>query len=113
VKAPASIRFTGPGKPPRVAPFGLPWTDDGVALAVQVTSETSLDELPEASSLSPQTLVVVLPEPAKRGGLLAAFGRRTVSRRARCGALLVRGYVDIGAEVDPASRLDLAFGRVP
>jgi len=112
VKAPAAIRFLGAGKPPRVAPFGLPWSESG-ALVVQVTSEDALDEIPEASALDPSTLVFVLPEPVKRGGLLSAFGRRTISRSARSGALLVRGYVDIGAEVDDATRLDLVFGRVP
>lgn len=112
IETPRSIRFGGAGKPPR-APFGLAWRDDGEALGVQLASEESFDAVPDAASLAPRTLVVVLPEAARSRGLLAAFGKRTVSRSARCGALLLRGYVDIGAEVDEATRLDLVFGRAP
>ncbi len=110
--APASIRFAGAGAPPR-APFGLAWSDAGEALAVRVASDEDLGAVPDAATLAAGTLVVVLPDPARGRGLLGAFGRRTVSRSARCGALLLRGYVDIRAEIDPQSRLDLVHGRVP
>jgi hypothetical protein len=113
VKAPASIRFVGAGKPPRVAPFGLAWSEDGEAVAVRVAGDEALDAVPEAGALPPGTLVLVLPEAERGRGLFEAFGRRTVSRAARCGALLVRGYVELGAEVEPKSKLDLVFGRAP
>ena len=113
MKAPSSIRFVGSGKPPRAAPFGLAFSDGGEAACVQLASEDSQAEIPEASALASGTLVLVLPEAQKSRGLLAAFGRKTVSRSARCGALLLRGYVEIGAEIEPLSKLDLVFGRVP
>jgi hypothetical protein len=104
------IRFIGSGKPPRAAPRGEAW-GEGESIAVQVTSDTSMEEIPQASSLPPGTLVFVLPEPARPKGILSAFGRRALPRHARSGALLLRGYVDIGAEVDATSHLDLVFGR--
>jgi hypothetical protein len=46
--------------------------------------------------------------------LLSAIGRgRTVGRAERCSALLARGYVRIGAGVDPKTRNDLAWGHAP
>jgi hypothetical protein len=107
------IRFLGAGAPPRVAPRGMAWGDAADAVAVQVASETSMDALPEASSLSPGTRVFVLPEPARARGIFSALMQARLTRRARSEALLVRGYVDIGAELDAASRLDLVFGCVP
>ncbi len=72
-----------------------------------------LDEIPEASTLASGTRVVVLPDAARGRGLLAAFGKKTHPRSERCGALLLRGYVDIGAEIDPKTKQDLVFGRAP
>jgi len=72
-----------------------------------------LEDLPDASSLAPGTRVVVLPDAARGKGLLAAFSKKTHARSARCAALLLRGYVDIGAEVDPKTKQDLVFGHVP
>ncbi len=72
-----------------------------------------LDDLPNASTLASGTRVVVLPDAARGRGLLAAFGQKTHPRSARCAALLLRGYVDIGAEVDPKTKQDLVFGRAP
>ena len=77
------------------------------------TKTVRLDELPDASTLASGTRVVVLPEAARGRGLLAAFGKKTHSRSARCGAMLLRGYVDIGAEIDPKTKQDLVFGVVP
>jgi hypothetical protein len=82
-------------------------------LAVQTTSEESMDPIPDASSLASGMLVFVLPEPARTRGILSVFVHRSIPRRTRCEALLVRGYVDIGAETDATSRLDLVFGRAP
>lgn len=113
VAKPASIQFVGTGSPPRVAPFGLSWSDTGEALAIQLATDSALDDIPEAATLPPRTLVIVLPDGARGRGLLAAFGKKSLSRAARCGALLVREYVAIGAELDPVSRLDLVFARTP
>ncbi len=107
------IRFVGAGARPRIAPRGLAWSDTGESLAVRVESPASMDAIPEARSLPTGTLVFVLPEPARARGILSAFTRGGVSRHARCEALLLRGYVDIAAEVDAVSRLDLVFARVP
>lgn len=112
MKPPPSIRFVGDGTPPR-APFGLAWSEGGAALVVQVAGDDAHGAIPDGTTLPAGAWVFVLPEAARSRGLLAAFGKRTVSRSARCGALLLRGYVDIGAEIEPKSRLDLVFGRVP
>ena len=72
-----------------------------------------LEDLPAASTLTSGTRVVVLPEAARGKGLLAAFTKKTHARSARCSALLLRGYVGIGAETDPKTKQDLVFGFVP
>jgi len=72
-----------------------------------------LEDLPAASTLPSGTRVVVLPEAARGKGLLAAFTKKTHARSARCSALLLRGYVGIGAETDPKTKQDLVFGFVP
>jgi hypothetical protein len=112
-----TVRFVGTARP-RVAPLGAAWADsDGDALAVQLPDDAGANEaaahVPEAASLPSGTWVIVLPEPARGRGLLAAFGRKPIARATRCGALLLRGYVDIGAEVDPRSKMDLVYGRSP
>jgi hypothetical protein len=93
----------------------MEWGDSltAPAVAVQVASETAMDAIPAAETLAPRTLVFVLPEPTKARGILSAFARIALTRRGRSEALLLRGYVDIGAELDKASRLDVVFGRVP
>ncbi len=72
-----------------------------------------LDELPQASTLASGTRVVVLPDAARGRGLFAAFTKKTHPRSARCAALLLHGYVEIGAEIDPKTKRDLVFGVVP
>jgi hypothetical protein len=106
------IRFIGSGTRPRVAPRGIEWGDslDAPMIAVQVASESAMEAIPEAAALAKRTLVFVLPEPTKARGILSAFARVGLTRRARSEALLLRGYVDIGAEVDKASRLDVVYG---
>ena len=76
-------------------------------------NEYKLEDLPAASTLPAGTRVVVLPEAARGKGLLAAFTKKTHARSARCSALLLRGYVAIGAETDPKTKQDLVFGVVP
>jgi hypothetical protein len=77
----------------------------------------SLDALPDPASLEPGTLVIVNDE--TRGGrslvksVLGALGRKqTVSRAARCTALLSRGYIRVGAGIDSDTDADLCWGYV-
>lgn len=105
-------RFIGRGARPRIPPRGEAWSEDGAAIVVRVADE-SMAEIPDAATLDPETSVIVLPETDRPGGILSAFGRHSLSRHARCEALLARGYVDIGAEIDPPSRIDIVFGRAP
>jgi hypothetical protein len=78
-----------------------------------VTDAYKLEDLPDASTLASGTRVVVLSEGARGKGLLAAFSKKTHARTARCSALLLRGYVGIGAEVDAKTKQDLVFGVAP
>jgi hypothetical protein len=97
------------------------WSD--AATDVAVLLETVADDcgslaeivaqLPEVSSLPERATVVVLGE-AKRGARSWPrwLGSRAVAvpRSLRCTALLVRGYVDIGAAVWDGKD-DLVWGR--
>jgi hypothetical protein len=67
-------------------------------------------QLPAPGALAAGTRVVVAAAATRKGGVLRRLlGSRgvPVSRAARCTALLVRGYVDVGADDDAA------WGRVP
>jgi hypothetical protein len=58
-------------------------------------------QIPLAGTLAARTPVVVLGAAVRRGGLLRRWlGDKSVPvpRAVRCTALLVRGYVDIGAD---------------
>lgn len=73
--------------------------------------------LPDPETLAPGTQVLV-PETAPRAGRLARFfgalgGGGGVTRSLRCSALVARGYVDVGAAFDDATRTDVAWGFVP
>ncbi len=107
-------------------PFGLASFDsEGVAIAValDVAAGSEIGELPSAASQIPHastvaagTLVVVLGDADRDDGLFARLfsgGRTALPRAVRASALLARGYVAIGAGVDPASGLDLAWGFAP
>jgi hypothetical protein len=62
-------------------------------------------QIPPASTLSPRTRVTVPGTATRQGGVLRRLlGQRSVpvSRAVRCTALLVRGYVDIGADDEGA-----------
>lgn len=107
----SEIRFAGGGTRPRSAPFGATWSDTAQAIAIQVDGEDAMDAIPEATTLPAGTIVIILPDASRGRGILAAFGRKPIARSARCAALLLRGYVEIAAEVDPASRLDLVHAR--
>lgn len=80
--------------------------------------ETAAAALPDPAALSPGTLLLV-PSGVKSArsslarSVLAAFGRaKTAPRSVRCTALVVRGYVEVGAG-DDAEHADLAWGRAP
>ena len=124
---PTALRLvtTAPtSRPPRPL-FGLPgWTADAAAAAVLLDA-TALDrgdaaavalQLPAAATLPAGTLVVVSGAALRGAGLVGRLFRGAttpVSRAARCGALVARGYVDVGADVDPATKIDVAWGRAP
>jgi len=122
VTKPRSFRFASSGGPPAVLPYGVARVDAaGEAVLVRLDTKHKdphavAESLPDAASLSPGTVIVVLAESAPSGGFfgaLGAFGGRKHDRAVRAGALLARGYVDLGAEVDAASQLDVVFGRAP
>jgi len=113
------MRYIGPKGPSPRAPFGLGGLSaDGdawlIALSEADSVATAAAILPAPASLSPGALLVILPEVPSARGLLSLFSAgRPASRSVRAGALLVRGYVDLGACVDPHTRLDLVWGRAP
>lgn len=104
-------------------PFGLnEWSDGAsdVAVLLETATEDSAGlpeiaaQIPDAATLPTEATVVVL------GGAVRSttswrrwLGDRTVRvpRALRCTALLVRGYVDIGATAGDGGD-DLAWGRV-
>ncbi len=113
---PRVFKFVGPAHARPSAPFGLAFAEDGDALVISLTASSDLAsiarEIPPPSDLAAGTLVVLLPDVAPPRGLRALFsGARPASRAARCGALVARGYSDVGACVDPHTKLDLVWGR--
>jgi hypothetical protein len=112
---PRSMRFVGPEGRNVPVPFGLKLTSDGEAWLVALSKAGSVadaaSELPPPRALERGALIVVLPE-AQQRGLLALFSSgRPASRTIRASALLARGYVDLGAGIDPHTKLDLVWGR--
>lgn len=106
-------------------PFGLDdWSPDADAIAVLLDVETTaIDDpaavaaqIPHARERPPGSAIFVLAAaPDGRSLIRRWLGPRpqTVSRAARCAALLARGYVELGAGADPASGKDVAWGRAP
>jgi hypothetical protein len=91
-----------------------------IALTPEQAEEiaTAIEGVPDASELEPNTLVVVLPGPVGRRSLArsvwrALGGSKPVPRAIRCSALLARGYVRLGAGVDPETKDDLVWGFSP
>lgn len=75
-------------------------------------TEAVAAQVPAPSSFERRTLVVLLAEASPAGGAwrrLVFLGDAPVSRAARASALLMRGYVGIGASVDGASSQDLVW----
>ena len=104
--------------------LGATYQQDGTTYVVALGSDQGHDvasltaALPDPKSIDPGALVVVLdhvikaPSFARR--MLGAFVReRSIPRALRCSALLCRGYVRIGAGIDPSARADLAWGYTP
>ena len=119
---PTALRLIGRASPSRwpVPPMGLgTWDASAQAVAILLDA-TSIDvddpaqvagQIPAAAELPPATPIFVLGVAAGRRAVLRLLERRVpVTRAARCTALLARGYVDIGAGLDEASRADLAWG---
>ncbi len=74
--------------------------------------------LPDLAELEAGTLVLVIRELREPRSIarsvLAALGRsKTAPRAIRCSALVARGYVRVGAGIDPDTRADVAWGYVP
>jgi hypothetical protein len=112
------------GKHPPV-PFGLQWSEAqgggvGVVLDLGEGWPTSgfgdvdrvVAQLPDPAALVPGQLVLVLPRGAPKSAWLGRLpGTRSWAAVAvRASALLARGYVGIGAGVDPKTRMDLVWG---
>jgi hypothetical protein len=107
VKLPAAFRVVG-----NADRFPFEVKDDAKAVAVCLDPEANTvasvaAALPDPETLDPRTLVVVVP--GSGSFVKRLFGAKPVSRAVRCSALLARGYVDIGADVDPETKLDVAL----
>jgi hypothetical protein len=119
---PAGLRLVGPRTRKRMPtpPLGLPaWSAEAAAVAVlldaalvDVDDPASVaSQVPLASSLPPATTVFLLGGALSAQPVLRWLGRTVPVRRAtRCAALISRGYVEVGAALDEASRMDLAWG---
>jgi hypothetical protein len=110
------------GSPGGPLPFGLRgWTADAEAIAVllDVPEHGTLDaeavaaQIPPARGLPPATAVFVLGIAMRHAsGWLARLYAPTVkiARSTRSDAILMRGYVGLGAGVDEASGDDMVWG---
>ncbi len=108
--------------PRGLLPFGLrAWSVDADAIAVLLeTAQPDLDaaavleQVPAARSLAPATPVFVLGRAARSGSPTwfswVRSGALNVPRAPRCDALLMRGYVGLGAGIDESSGADLVWG---
>jgi hypothetical protein len=76
------------------------------ATDVDVDEPSALaSQLPHAGTVPPGTRVVVSATATRRGGVLRRLlggGSEPVPRSSACTALLVRGYVGLGADADGA-----------
>jgi hypothetical protein len=84
-----------------------PWPATGFGDVSVVASQ-----LPDPASLTPGQLVVVLPRGAPKGPWLGRLLGATgwAAGAVRGSAMLARGYVGIGAGMDPKTRMDLVWG---
>jgi len=122
---PPALRLTTraeDARPPR-PPFGLrAWSPSASAVGVSLdlrgddanSAALAAAQLPRASELPAGTPVIVLGVAARGASIWERFARSVaIPRAVRCGALLARGYVDIGAGTDEVTGVDLAWGFVP
>jgi len=128
---PTALRLScaRPQRSPPRPPFGLrAWSDlpaADVAVLLDLPPmwpasgfgqvDVVAHQLPDAPSLAPGQLVVVLPRGAPPAEWLGRLvGKRTWAAGAiRATALLTRGYGRIGAGFDATSRQDLVWGYAP
>lgn len=84
---------------------------DDVTVTLDATEDDSEDpaavarQIPAPGALEPGTRVRVLSTAVRRRGMLRRLlgdARVSVTRSTRCTALLVRGYVEIGADAQGA-----------
>jgi|HubBroStandDraft_1064217.scaffolds.fasta_scaffold63728_2 hypothetical protein len=124
---PSALRLSTPApqsKQPR-PPFGLrEWSTEGHAAALLLDARhgdlqsvaSVVAQVPRASTLPSGTPIVLLGTAVRAaGGWRHLFGGGTaqVTRPARCTALVVAGYIDVGGGVDEATAHDLAWGWSP
>jgi hypothetical protein len=122
--APASARYvsrSAKGRPPR-PPFGLTtWTDGGEATVVRLDgvagdlahAEAVAAQIPDRATFECRTLVVLLGTAVPAGAAwrrLVFLRDEMVPRASRASALVMRGYVDVGAGSDAGSSQDLVWG---
>jgi hypothetical protein len=105
-------------------PFGIrAWSADAHAVAVLLEAEADdlneievASQVPQARGLAPATAVFILGTatraPSRASWLSSLLRSSTVSvaRAPRCGALLMRGYVALGAGIEESSGADLVWG---
>ena len=105
-------------------PFGLAtWSTEADAIAVLLEGNPMADDpatiasqIPHAKERPPGTVVFVFAVAARNRNPLRRWlspWAVSVSRAARCTALLARGYAALGVGADPASGIDVAWGRTP
>jgi len=105
-------------------PFGIQaWSSDALAVAILLEAEADdlneievASQVPQARGLAPATPVFILGSatraPSRASWLSSLLRADTVKvgRAPRCGALLMRGYVGLGAGMDETSGTDLVWG---
>jgi hypothetical protein len=122
---PPALRLVtqAPRVPARAIPFGLrAWSSEAKAIAILLEAAgEDLDQVavatqvPPSGSLAPATPVFVLGSATRALSRTSWFrwlrpGVVRVGRAPRCGALLIRGYVGLGAGIDETSGADLVWG---
>jgi hypothetical protein len=122
---PPALRLTAPPRAGKVRPpFGLTRWDggaDALAILLERTGSVSprieavVSQIPHATTLASDALVVVLGEVAPKAALVSRWltGRLRVPRHVRASALLVRGYTRVGGGIDPKTGSDLVWGFAP
>ena len=107
------------------APFGLTGWDpaaDAVAVLVDATDldledvAAVAEQVPAATEVPPGALVAILAGAVRTTPVwrrLLGAGRVIVPCAVRCAALLVRGYVDVGARASAQPEREVSWGYAP